>query len=127
MKIAMHACVLAESRQRWPPFHPGECPRDQLLTRQKILSTCKMLAMRPLDVQEVSIHFVIKTAFSEPALVVCLELIRDRDVKIPLLLLVRFACQESCHLFVLFDSQDISEIEDGLLPMGIFAMRTGGE
>ena len=74
-----------------------------------------------------SLHLVVKTSFGKPALIIRLKLVRDRDIKISLLLFVRFACQEACHLFVLLNSQDVPEIENSLLPVSVLAMRTSGE
>ena len=119
----MHACIKLTNMAHYPSW--------RVLRRStsmgKIISTCTISVKRPFDVHEMFLHLVIETSFSKSALIVCLKLVGDGDVKIPLLLLVWFACQEACHLFVLLDSQYISEIEHSLLPVSVLAMRTSRE
>ena len=74
-----------------------------------------------------SSHLVIEMPLGKSARVLCLKLVGNGNVKIPPLLVIRFARQEARHLFVLLDSQDISEIKHGLLPVSVLAMRTGRE
>ena len=92
-----------------------------------MVSTYTISVNGTFGVEIVSSHLVIETSLCKSALIVCLKLVRDCDVKIPLLFLVRFACQEACHLFVLLDTEHISEVKYGLFPVSVFAMRTGGE
>ena len=56
-----------------------------------------------------------------------LELVGDADVKVALVLVVRLVLENTGNNFLLFDGQNIAKIEDGLLPVGVFGMGTGGE
>ncbi|GMS77916.1 hypothetical protein PENTCL1PPCAC_91, partial [Pristionchus entomophagus] len=51
----------------------------------------------------------------------------DLEVQVALVSCVRRTCEDSLELFTLFDSEGILQIEDGLLPVGILAVRSGGE
>lgn len=51
-------------------------------------------------------------------------MIRDLDVEVALILIIGFVHEDASDLLSLLYSQDFSEIEDSLLPVGIFGMWT---
>lgn len=74
-----------------------------------------------------ALHLVLADTLAPPIWVVRLQPIGDLDVKIPFVLRIRFVFQDAFYLFSLFDSEDISQVEHCLLPVGVFGMRAGRE
>ena len=55
------------------------------------------------------------------------QLVVDFDVEVALILCVGFVCEIACHTLTFLDCKDFAKIENGLLPMRVFGMRTGRE
>jgi hypothetical protein len=55
------------------------------------------------------------------------ELVLDVDVQIARVLPVRAAAQTTFQLLALADGNDVVQIEDGLLPMGVLVFGAWGE
>ena len=72
-------------------------------------------------------HFEIQASLGCSHWVLSLQSVRNRNVQVTLLLLVRLARQESRDGLLAFHSEDFSQVEDRLLPVGVFAVGTGGE
>jgi hypothetical protein len=64
---------------------------------------------------------------SVSGLVGSVQLVVNANIEITLVLRVRLICEVSCHTLAFLDCKDFAKIEDGLLPVRIFGMRTGRE
>lgn len=54
-------------------------------------------------------------------------MVADLHVQIPLVLAVRLVLQHTSDLLSLLNGQHLPQIEDCLLPVGVFCVRAGGE
>lgn len=63
----------------------------------------------------------------DSSLIFGLQLVVDSNVQVSSILLVWSASKLACDVFASLDSEDIGEIEDGLLPMCVFGVWTGAE
>lgn len=59
--------------------------------------------------------------------VLCLELVRDGDVQITVVLLAWSCVELTFDGLAFFDCEDILQVEDCLFPVGVFGVRAGGE
>ena len=60
-------------------------------------------------------------------LVCGVQLVIDFDIEVALVLRVRLICEVSCNTLAFFDCEDFAEVENRLLPVCIFGVRTGRE
>lgn len=72
-------------------------------------------------------HLVQAPALGRPRRVLALELVVDGDVEIALVLLVGAVVERALHLLTLLDGEDVLEVEDGLLPVGVLGVGAGRE
>lgn len=72
-------------------------------------------------------HLVLAVAVGGTALVISRGLVVDRDVEVAAIVLVRLASELALDLLASLDGEDVLEVEDGLLPVGVLGVRTGGE
>lgn len=72
-------------------------------------------------------HLVQAPALSLPRGVLVLELVIDGDIKITLVFLVGAVVERALNLLALLDGEDVLEVEDGLLPVGVLGVGTGRE
>jgi hypothetical protein len=72
-------------------------------------------------------HLVSATASSGTALVVGRGLVRKRDVKVAAVVVVGRAGELALDLLTGLDGEDVLEVEDGLLPVGVLGVRASGE
>lgn len=72
-------------------------------------------------------HLVCSGAFSLPVHVVCVELVVNGDVEITVVLLAGLVLENAGNGLTLLDCQHVLQVEDGLLPMGVLGVRSGGE
>lgn len=56
-----------------------------------------------------------------------IELVRDGNIEVTLVLVIRFVLQHSGNNFTLFHGKDITQIEDSLFPVSVLGMRAGRE
>lgn len=90
------------------------------LSRQRTLSPI-------LEIRKSSTHLVLATTLCLSRDVIRLELIGDLDVEIALILLVGLVLEDAFDLLALLDGEHFAEVEDGLLPVGVFGVWAGGE
>ena len=56
-----------------------------------------------------------------------IELVRDGNIEVTLVLVIRLVLQHSGNNLALFHSKDITQIEDSLFPVSVLGMRAGRE
>lgn len=72
-------------------------------------------------------HLVLALATDAAALVVGLSLVLEGDVKVAVVVLVGGTGEHALDLLAGLDGEDVLEVEDGLLPVGVLGVGTGGE
>ena len=72
-------------------------------------------------------HLVLAATAGGAALVVGRGLVRESDVKVTAVVVVGRANELTLDLLAGLDSEDVLEVEDGLLPVGVLGVRAGGE
>lgn len=73
------------------------------------------------------LHPVEAAALGRTGRVTDIELVVDVDVEVPLVLVVGTVLDAASDSLVLLDGENVTQVEDGLLPVGVLGMRTGGE
>lgn len=74
-----------------------------------------------------NLHPVEAAALRVPHRIHGFELVRDVDIKVALVLVVRFVLKDAGHSLFLLNSKHIAQVEYRLLPVGISRMRSGGK
>src|SRR3954468_19751381 len=74
-----------------------------------------------------NLHAVEATTLGSAGDVRSLELVRDANVKVTLVLLVRAVLDPAGNTLLLLNGEDIAQVEHGLLPVSVLGVRTGGE
>lgn len=87
-------------------------------SHQSSLAPAPLISRVVLEVGSI-LHLIFASTFRSPAIVICLQLVRDLDVEVTLLLFIGFAGQHSSNLLPFLYSQDFSQVKDGLLPMRV--------
>jgi len=72
-------------------------------------------------------HLVCAGALSLPVHVVCVELVVNGDVEITVVLLAGLVLEDTGDGLTLLDCQHILQVEDGLLPVSVLCVGSGGE
>jgi hypothetical protein len=72
-------------------------------------------------------HLVLRVTRNLPVHVFCLELVRDLDVQVTVVLLAWPGVEDTGYALTLLDGKDVLEVEDGLFPMGVLCVGAGGE
>ena len=72
-------------------------------------------------------HLVLALSLSVTDRIPCLQGVGEFDVEVTLVLRVGLVLENSTDRLLFLNSQDIPEIENGLLPVSILGVRTSGE
>lgn len=72
-------------------------------------------------------HLVLAAAAGGAAVVVGLRLVVDRDVEVAAVVPVGLAGELTLDLLAGLNGENVLEVEDGLLPVGVLGVGTGGE
>jgi hypothetical protein len=72
-------------------------------------------------------HLVLRVTLNLPVHVVCLELVRDLDVQVTVVLLAWPGVKDTGYALTLLDGQDVLEVEDSLFPVGVLCVGASGE
>ena len=72
-------------------------------------------------------HLVLSTTADGAALVVGRGLVGESDVKVTAVVVVGSACELTLDLLAGLDGEDVLEVEDCLLPVGVLGVRASGE
>lgn len=72
-------------------------------------------------------HLVLAFALSITDRIPCLQGVGELDVEVTLVLGIGLVLQNTTDGFLFFNSQDIPQIKDGLLPVSVLGMRASGE
>lgn len=72
-------------------------------------------------------HLVLAVASGLAALVLGRGLVSDSNVEIAAVVVVGSAGELALDLLAGLDGEDVLEVEDGLLPVGVLSVRAGGE
>ena len=72
-------------------------------------------------------HLVLATALDGAALVGGRGLVGESDVEVTTVVVVGSACELTLDLLASLDGEDVLEVEDGLLPVGVLGVRASGE
>jgi hypothetical protein len=72
-------------------------------------------------------HLVLALATDRTALFVGRGLVLEGDVEVAVVVLVGGASEHALDLLAGLDCEDVLEVEDGLLPVGVLGVGTGGE
>lgn len=72
-------------------------------------------------------HLVLSLSLGLAEWILSLELVRDLNIKITWVLGVWSVGEDTTDLFSLLDGQDITEVEDGLLPVSVLGVWAGRE
>lgn len=72
-------------------------------------------------------HLVLGGSLSLAEWILGLELVGDLDVEITWVLLIWLVGEDTADLLALLDGQDVAEVEDGLLPVGVLGVWAGRE
>ena len=79
---------------------------------------------RAIVAGNVNLHSVFACATRRPCSISGVEFVVDFDVEVSPILAIRFIGKVPLNRFALLDREDFSKIEDGLLPMRVFGVRT---
>jgi len=72
-------------------------------------------------------HLVLAATAGGAALVGGLGLVGESDVEVTTVVVVRRACELTLNLLAGLDGEDVLEVEDGLLPVGVLGVGASGE
>lgn len=72
-------------------------------------------------------HLVLAVAVCDSALILRLQLVINRNIQVSSVLVVRSASQLALDVLAGLDGQDVCEVEDCLLPVGVFCVGSGAE
>ena len=72
-------------------------------------------------------HLVLSLSLGLTEWILSLELVRDLDIKVTWVLGVWSVGEDTTNLLSLLDGQDITEVEDGLLPVSVLGVWAGRE
>lgn len=72
-------------------------------------------------------HLVRSVAGGLPVHVLGVELVRDADVEVAMVLLTRLVNDGAGDCLASLNSEDVLQVEDGLFPVGIFGVGAGRE
>lgn len=103
-KLVLWSHVRFEGPRSQPPKTPPPIQQAQLLT-----------------------HLVLGKPLSLSHRIISLDFVGDLDVQITLVLVVWLVVQYALDLLALLHGQNFAEVEDGLLPVGVFCVWAGGE
>lgn len=74
-----------------------------------------------------AIHFILTAALGSTCFIFCLKGVRDLNVQIPLVFLIRLIVQEPSDTFIFLNCKDFPNIEHSLLPVGVLGVGSSGK
>lgn len=73
------------------------------------------------------IHPVEAATLSRAGRVTCVELVRDANIQVTLVLVVRAVFDRATNSLLLLNGENIAQVEDSLLPVGVLGVGASGE
>ena len=72
-------------------------------------------------------HLVYAGALSLPVHVLCVQLVVDGNIEIAVILLARLVLEDTGDGLILLHGQNVLQVENSLLPVGVLCVGAGGE